>query len=50
MRLLIAVVAAVLGLVGCGPMMGPLTVPLKPEEQAQVDSAWENMLTPVDRV
>ena len=38
------------GIGGVGPMMGPLTVRLKPEEQAQVDSVWENMLTPVDRV
>jgi hypothetical protein len=50
MRLLLVVVVAALGLVGCGPMMGPLTVRLKPEEQAQVDGVWENMLMPVDRV
>ena len=37
-------------LAGCGPMARPMAVRLQPEEQAQVDEAWENMLTPPDRL
>ena len=37
-------------LTGCGPMFLPATVPLSPEEQKQVDSMWDNLLSPVNRV
>ncbi|HSZ58843.1 MAG TPA: hypothetical protein VK797_24600 [Tepidisphaeraceae bacterium] len=37
-------------LTGCGPMFLPETVPLSPEEQKQVDSMWDNLLSPVNRV
>ena len=35
---------------GCGPMFLPLSSRLGPEDQRQVDTVWENMLTPVNRV
>ena len=37
-------------LTGCGPMFLPATVPLSAEEQKQVDSMWDNLLSPVGRV
>lgn len=39
-----------LGLGGCGPLSSPMLPRLRPEEQRQVDQAWENILTPVQRV
>src|SRR5579864_3614524 len=38
-----------LTMAGCGPMLLPMTSRLPPEEQAQIDRMWENMLTPVGR-
>ena len=35
---------------GCGPMFLPLSPRLGPEDQRQVDTMWENILTPVNRV
>jgi hypothetical protein len=37
-------------LVGCGPVMSPFLIKLKPEEQKIVDSEWENMFTPSNRL
>jgi hypothetical protein len=44
------IVAAALALAGCGPLMGPMTVRLKAEEQKVVDGMWNNMLTPTNRL
>jgi len=35
---------------GCGPLVSPMLPRLKPDEQHQVDQAWDNLLTPVQRV
>jgi len=45
-----AMIAAALLFVGCGPMMGPMTIHLDPDQQKQVDGMWNNMLTPPDRL
>ena len=37
-------------LCGCGPLMFPAVQRLEPEEQAQVDRMWNNMLTPPQRL
>ena len=39
-----------LGLVGCGPISQPMVHRLKPEGQEKINGAWENMLTPPDRL
>ena len=36
--------------IGCGPMSKPMVVRLEEESQTAIDGAWENMLTPVDRL
>jgi hypothetical protein len=35
---------------GCGPMFLPISPRLGPEDQHQVDTIWDNMMTPVNRV
>jgi hypothetical protein len=35
---------------GCGPMTVPAFKRLPPDQQAQVDSSWKNMLTPTNRL
>jgi len=35
---------------GCGPLTYPMVDRLEPESQAQVDAAWENMLSPPGRL
>jgi hypothetical protein len=35
---------------GCGPMMLPMTVRLREEDQKTFDGMWDNILTPVNRV
>jgi hypothetical protein len=37
-------------LTGCGPLMFPMPTRLDPQQQQQVDSAWNAMLTPVNRL
>jgi hypothetical protein len=38
-------------ILGCrGPLNAPMVTRLPPEDQQQVDDAWRNMLTPVDRL
>lgn len=37
-------------LVGCGPLTRPMVERLDLEQQAQVGSAWQNMLSPPDRL
>ncbi|MDB5323365.1 MAG: hypothetical protein JWN40_4996 [Phycisphaerales bacterium] len=44
------VLVAVLGFCGCGPLMGPMTVRLKEDQQKVIDGMWNNMLTPADRL
>jgi hypothetical protein len=34
----------------CGPMFLPMSTRLDPEDQHQIDSMWDNILTPVKRV
>ena len=36
--------------VGCGPMLLPMTPRMSDQSQRMIDSAWNNMLTPVGRV
>src|SRR5438552_799045 len=35
---------------GCGPLLFPMPMRLDPQRQQQVDSAWNAMLTPVNRL
>src|SRR5436309_2428621 len=35
---------------GCGPTVVPAFVRVGPEQQAQIDASWKNMLTPTDRL
>jgi hypothetical protein len=44
------VLVAALGFCGCGPLMGPMTVRLKEDQQKVIDGMWNNMLTPADRL
>src|SRR3954452_18121231 len=37
-------------IVGCRPLVFPMLVGLDQDEQKQIDSAWNNMLTPVKRL
>lgn len=41
---------AILTLTGCGPLTFPAVQRLDPEEQARVDSSWNNMLAPAGRL
>src|SRR5215212_9974743 len=36
--------------VGCGPLVFPAVQRLSPQEQAEVNGMWDNMLTPQDRL
>lgn len=49
MRFAIAIVL-VTCLAGCGPLFVPMLPKLAPEDQRTVDSMWDNLLTPVQRV
>jgi hypothetical protein len=46
----VTILCVVLGVGGCGPMVSPMLPRLKPDEQRQVDQAWDNLLTPIQRV
>ena len=46
----IVVLLQALLLAGCGPLMFPMVSRLPPQEQKRVDSAWDAMLSPVDRL
>jgi len=35
---------------GCGPLILPLSTRTTPEDQHQIDTMWDNMLTPASRV
>jgi hypothetical protein len=53
MRLKISIqlcIALATATAGCGPMFLPMSTRLDAEGQHQVDTVWENMLTPVNRV
>ncbi|HUU85985.1 MAG TPA: hypothetical protein VM243_21015 [Phycisphaerae bacterium] len=41
---------ACLLVIGCGPMSKPMVSRLEEKDQALVDQAWSNMLTPVERL
>lgn len=43
-------IGAVLVLAGCGPMTKPMVTRLPDESQKQVDSSWDNMLRPPNRL
>jgi hypothetical protein len=43
-------ILAPLVLSACGPLSGPITVPLCPDQQKIIDQSWNNMLTPADRL
>jgi hypothetical protein len=49
MRMLACALIVLILAPGCGPMMFPMVRPLAPDEQKQIDSAWNAMLTPVKR-
>ena len=48
----LTVCAALLGFMLCGrgPLLLPMSMPLDEESQRMIDGAWNNMLTPVNRV
>src|SRR5438045_2868432 len=43
-------VMGLLVLIGCRPLGFPMLARLSPSDQRQVDSAWDAMLTPIDRL
>lgn len=48
MRRVLPLVLVIIG--ACGPMTKPMVDRLEDKHQAAVDEAWENMLSPVDRL
>ncbi len=50
LRSFVAAILISLLVTGCGPLVMPLTNRLMPEDQKQIDTEWDNMLTPVNRL
>ena len=49
-RALLALLVLLVSLPGCGPVTFPMVDRLEPDRQIQVESMWNNMLTPIDRL